>query len=1544
MLSKVQAPDEDGDHEELTKIYASQHGEVDYNRFMKDMADAVRPKTIPNEITAGKGNTVPIVEEIRREQQSNIFDDTLLPNERMSISGFRKKRKAFHNEQNTTRRFLDEEEDSPPGYTEREMQRKYLNNQRDEHELRQLKGLIQERLLLKSKDFASAYRQFDKNERGVVTLSDFRKRLENIGLKLTDHQFELLQRSVKKDDRGVIDFMDFARHLHPQDYKRNDGQLARSITRDQIGNPIYDYYKALGLFRKGDTLGRGAQTFESDIFGLTDNEQVSPKRGRRCHYEHAHSSRSNILVGAKHDAETEKLRKIAQHVSEKEEDITRKLKRSDNVTLEELERTIKECGVPLTDAELKEITSAIFARQNNNTELPQMNAQDAVLALGSLKDIEANIDDQTKDDTEKPTGKRFMKRYSSETDLLFSGAQRARSPALNREERPIFRKMADKIFTKNLTARDFFRHFAVNQNGLVSQSGFKEGMKALGFSDLNNEINKVYQCLDRKGDGSIKFDEFTSVMDLDSLKRPSTTEAIHDKKKNPILMTEIQEMEVPKRKGIKQEFDKRQNQEALNRRERELRARLIQKVRNALAQSSRSKPVGKLVQKLDDENRISSDEFRSILQQIGVHVNTTDFQRLMNGAKGLSYRDFKSIFATDQRSKLSQSERFGPNDHHSSLESLDPEDDIVNNDVPQDLEQDEMCDSVQVSCQKSEQEPENTQSQETLQPNSHNVQKQESCDELGTSRNERTIQTSYDERPSVSENRKYRREHIVINSDSETRQEHEELLLRQKISDKLHSRFLRMGSVFHKLDVDRDGKVSFGELKRGLSKLGLHFNSRQYGVILRDIGTDGHGYIRVQNFVEYTNRESPLDISGNRKYDTQSSSGDLQRHRFVEGDPLFEKLNRKMSQRSADVRDVFRLFDENKDGEITSAEFKRGIDKIGLRLSEDEVERVMQICNVSKSGVLNYQEFASVFRPINNLLPKAEKTVEQRKEEYVNRCMRNELIEAAQGAKGKIHETFRVLDRSASRVIPAEVFRRALYSLDKHVPKWVVERAVRMAQDGHQNMCNYDKFLQQIDLATAVTPRNSIDQRSTNVITLDSDTSEMMAHKSEHVNDSSHVTRNISPRRGIYRPVSSGDIIGHTTPIRERPDVRLKYYSVNAKKDSGDIIGHNDAIQSDSSPPLSRGVKSQSSGHIETTSVVERLHLSPGRRFQFRPTHLRNPIIPETFPDPSSSKQKKRGIVMDEHFSLFREESHQMSPRRSEFFHRQFNSSTNDIFSGTSSTPENPVPRRINLSRDSGDIIFHRDRHDVKSKASRSSSTSATRERQRPRQDKQQTILPLPQSERAPYRRILTKEKQIPTSSVKARSPSPPSVRTIEEQQAQKLRAKVQTNIMSKFSSSRDAFRSFDKHKTGLLTVDDIKHKLQESNIDLSKYELRQVFRKDPSLKDNLVSFKDFNDTINPQSDSQKMDTELPRQRAPRKRRLPAIAHRVSDERSQSAPPISPSKPRDQSSERRSATPTATPRTRTSFSCSLISQPVRSTRFGSPFNPLRHNQPLAFLG
>ncbi|KAK6936538.1 EF-hand domain [Dillenia turbinata] len=65
----------------------------------------------------------------------------------------------------------------------------------------------------------------------------------------------------------------------------------------------------------------------------------------------------------------------------------------------------------------------------------------------------------------------------------------------------------------------------------------------------------------------------------------------------------------------------------------------------------------------------------------------------------------------------------------------------------------------------------------------------------------------------------------------------------------------------------------------------------------------------------------------------------------------------------AELREIFRSFDRNKDGRLTQLELGSLLRSLGLKPSEDQIEKLIQKADLNNNGLVEFSEFVGLVEP-----------------------------------------------------------------------------------------------------------------------------------------------------------------------------------------------------------------------------------------------------------------------------------------------------------------------------------------------------------------------------------------------------------------------------------------------------------------------------------------------------------------------------------------------------------------------------------------------------
>lgn len=134
--------------------------------------------------------------------------------------------------------------------------------------------------------------------------------------------------------------------------------------------------------------------------------------------------------------------------------------------------------------------------------------------------------------------------------------------------------------------------------------------------------------------------------------------------------------------------------------------------------------------------------------------------------------------------------------------------------------------------------------------------------------------------------------------------------------------------AFRKFDADRDGEITFQELKNGASSIGKFSNGEL----------------------------SAIFAVGDVDHDGKISFSEFARMIIPSVDEKISQLKKSLGTAS-DVTSAFKKFDANNDGKISSKELKNGLNAQGLKFTDSEVEGIFSVGDLDGDGEISLHEF-----------------------------------------------------------------------------------------------------------------------------------------------------------------------------------------------------------------------------------------------------------------------------------------------------------------------------------------------------------------------------------------------------------------------------------------------------------------------------------------------------------------------------------------------------------------------------------------------------------
>ena len=130
--------------------------------------------------------------------------------------------------------------------------------------------------------------------------------------------------------------------------------------------------------------------------------------------------------------------------------------------------------------------------------------------------------------------------------------------------------------------------------------------------------------------------------------------------------------------------------------------------------------------------------------------------------------------------------------------------------------------------------------------------------------------------------------------------------------------------AFAMFDHDGDGSITLEELATTMKSLGRNPSEAELRTMMNEVDIDGNGTIDFAEFLTTMTRK------------------------------------RKDSYSEKEVNEIFRIFDKDGNGFITTEEVRHVLANLGEKLTDKEVEALIKDADVDGNGGIDYNEFVTM--------------------------------------------------------------------------------------------------------------------------------------------------------------------------------------------------------------------------------------------------------------------------------------------------------------------------------------------------------------------------------------------------------------------------------------------------------------------------------------------------------------------------------------------------------------------------------------------------------
>jgi len=125
----------------------------------------------------------------------------------------------------------------------------------------------------------------------------------------------------------------------------------------------------------------------------------------------------------------------------------------------------------------------------------------------------------------------------------------------------------------------------------------------------------------------------------------------------------------------------------------------------------------------------------------------------------------------------------------------------------------------------------------------------------------------------------------------------------------------RIKAVFELLDKDHNGNIDLDELQYGMHKLSIPSTKEEAAEFFKKLGKSHNGKVGIEAFTTF------------------------------------------MKAREAKIKSVFKELDLNKDNILQTGEIKKGFEKLGMPVTEEELSHILNLMDTDHNKAIDYEEF-----------------------------------------------------------------------------------------------------------------------------------------------------------------------------------------------------------------------------------------------------------------------------------------------------------------------------------------------------------------------------------------------------------------------------------------------------------------------------------------------------------------------------------------------------------------------------------------------------------
>jgi Ca2+-binding EF-hand superfamily protein len=270
----------------------------------------------------------------------------------------------------------------------------------------------------------------------------------------------------------------------------------------------------------------------------------------------------------------------------------------------------------------------------------------------------------------------------------------------------------------------------------------------------------------------------------------------------------------------------------------------------------------------------------------------------------------------------------------------------------------------------------------------------------------------------------------------------------QRLAEKFKQHGVQLDQAFLAFDDNDDGKISPAEFRRGIAAMQMGLPDREVDDMIRHFDSSGSGIIQYRDF--------------GQTFSVSSGGGGAGIGGARMSDANIQRLAEKFKQHGVQLDQAFLAFDDNNDGMISGAEFRRGIIALQMSLPDRDVEDMIRHFDPSGAGRIQYRDFVRTFSASSGISGAGDGVGGGRMSDAIIKRLQHKFREHGV----QLDQAFLAFDDNNDGVISPAEFRRGIAAMQMGLPGKDVEDMIRHFDSNGSGRISYRDFVQTFSSST----------------------------------------------------------------------------------------------------------------------------------------------------------------------------------------------------------------------------------------------------------------------------------------------------------------------------------------------------------------------------------------------------------------------------------------------------------------------------------------------